>query len=421
VREYQATCIGAVLSGNCYSEVAVGSPYLYKSMAEAHSMIGDAEATLWPAIRVTSAVAILFPRSSQVWDGQAHEHPSGIVDNGNSAMDDLTVDYMAECYGIYSALALQRNVPVDFIDEDGVLDEIAMARLKVVFVVGPNVPNATMNALVKWVQKGGTVITSSNAATMDEIDQPSAILNGLSGLTSHHNGRTPRGSHLQGPFGPAMKKGQAWRGGGFSMDQCGPGNSQCYFTALGEAGFFDNVTGATTRWSTIASWVGSSGGGSATRWAPVGSGAHVHFAWMPGITHTFGGELSVANMLANLTRTAPPPVTVSREWIETPLLHGPTGSVVALLNWTAHGQDMLKHGTTNSLRTTTATRIVPSGPSHEPNAGAASPLVVNVTLGYEPKSVRSVKKGPLAVTAFGNGCVQVTVTVAAADFLLFQK
>lgn len=95
--------------------MAASSPFLYKSMAEAHSLIGSAEATLWPATRVTSPVAILFPRSSQVWDGQGHEFPSSIVDNGNSVMDDLTVDYLAESFGIYSALALQQNVPVDFV------------------------------------------------------------------------------------------------------------------------------------------------------------------------------------------------------------------------------------------------------------------------------------------------------------------
>ena len=120
----------------------------------------------------------------------------------------------------------------------------------------------------------------------------------------------------------------------------------------------------------------------------------------------------MANMLANITHTVLPPVTVSREWIETPLLHGPTGSVVTLLNWTTHGQDIMHSA---------AAKIVPPGPSHEPNGGPSLPLVVNVTLGYEPKSARSVKRGALPMTTLGHGRVQVTVTLAAADFLIFEK
>ena len=41
--------------------------------------------------------------------------------------------------------------------------------------------------------KWGMVVTTSSAATADEIDQPSTILTGASGLRSVHNGRTPRG------------------------------------------------------------------------------------------------------------------------------------------------------------------------------------------------------------------------------------
>ena len=114
--------------GNCYSEVAVSNPRLFAGIAEANGMIGAAEELLWPAIRVVSEVAILYPRSSQFWDERGTQFPGSIIDNGNSNMDVFTVDYLAEAFGLYNALALQRNIAVDFVDEDGLLDPAVRAR-----------------------------------------------------------------------------------------------------------------------------------------------------------------------------------------------------------------------------------------------------------------------------------------------------
>lgn len=286
-------------------------------------------------------------------------------------------------------------------------------RHKIIFVTGPNVPNASLSALVAWGKAGGMIVTTSSAATTDELDQPSAILTGASGLSSVHNGRTPRGDHQLGPFGPAMKAGTATPAPG--MNVCAP--SHCHFTALGEAGSFVNQNG-----SDIASWVGSSGGGAATRWAELGTGVHVHFAWLPGVTHTFSGrgpdEATVSAMLANLTQAVgvTPPVTVSVPWIEAPLLHGPEGSVVSLLNWTDHGQDDTASSSKSMLDD-------PRGSSQHrddvPPVGAT--IQLNVTLGFEPASVTSVKCGALPMTKLGNGIVGVTLPLGAADFLLFRK
>jgi hypothetical protein len=261
--------------GNCWSEVGVANPALFAGIAEANAMIGAAEDLLWPARRVASDVAILYPRTSAYWDERGVRYPGRIIDNGNSDMDVYTVDYLAETYGLYNALALQHNVAVDFIDEDGLLDAEVLARHKVIFVTGPNVPAAGLTSLVRWMRGGGMVVTTSSAATADELDQPSAILSGESGLHSVHDGRTPKGDHQLGPFGPAMKAGRA------SIAGAGLCNSSCRFTALGEAGSFVGTNG-----SAIASWLGSSGGGAAIKWSSVSKGVHVHFAWLPGVTHT---------------------------------------------------------------------------------------------------------------------------------------
>jgi hypothetical protein len=336
-------------------------------------------------------------------------------------MDVYTVDYLAEAYGLYNALALQRNIAVDFIDEDGLLDPAVLSRHKIIFVTGPNVPNASLAALVAWAHEGGTIVTTSSAATFDEIDQPSTILTGASGLSSFHNGRTPKGAHQLGPFGPAMKAGSV------RTTPLPPGlqrctNTSCAFTALGEAGSFVGSNG-----STIASWLGSSGGGAATKWAPVDKGVHIHFAWLPGVTHTFSGRSAscdaVSTMLANLTSAAGviPPVSVSSEWIEAPLLHGPAGSVVALLNWTDHGYDDGIDGGVDE-----ATKTLHRRGAHHAREGGHAPsgdiVELNITLGFEPSSVTSVKHASgIQVTSLGKGIVNIRLPLAAVDFIMFRR
>ena len=53
--------------GNSYSDAANFST-LVAEMAEANDMIAKAEQVLWPARRPAAQVAILFPRSSELWD-----------------------------------------------------------------------------------------------------------------------------------------------------------------------------------------------------------------------------------------------------------------------------------------------------------------------------------------------------------------
>jgi hypothetical protein len=80
-------------------------------------MIGAAEEMLWPATRVRAAVAIIHPRSAEYWDMHGVEFPDAMQDGGNNDMDAATVDYFSEAHGLYDALAVQQNVPVDFVDE----------------------------------------------------------------------------------------------------------------------------------------------------------------------------------------------------------------------------------------------------------------------------------------------------------------
>ena len=264
---------------------------------------------------------------------------------------------------------------------------------------------------MQWVRRGGMVVTTSSAATADELDQESTILSRASGLRSVHNGRTPQGAHELGPFGPAMKAGMGLPSAG--LERCAA--TQCHFTALGEAGSFVSTNG-----TDIASWLGSSGGGAAIRWAEVDAGVHVHFAWLPGVTHTFSGAgpdlETISTILANLTSAVGvvPAVAVDSDWIEAPLLHGPSGSVMPLLNWTDHGQD-------NPFLTDQRppTRSKAATPLH--HGGGMAVTELNVSLGYIPSSAVSVKHGALTVIPLAGGMVHVAVPLDAVDFVLFRR
>jgi hypothetical protein len=94
--------------GNCYSERASVLP----AMAAVHQMIGAAEDVLWPGKPPRSEVAILAPRSAEVWDAKDIAIPNQIQDATNNHLNRATVDYMAEVFDLY--LALQHaNIPVE--------------------------------------------------------------------------------------------------------------------------------------------------------------------------------------------------------------------------------------------------------------------------------------------------------------------
>jgi len=148
--------------GNCYSENARVLP----KMAEAHRMIGAAEDVLWPGKRPHTEVAILAPRSAEVWDRQ-----DKIEDATNNRLNNSTVDYMAEVFDLY--LALQHaNIPVDFVDEDDLTLE-GLKPYRAVYVTEPNIPAEGQRGLVAWVKAGGTLAMAAGAGSRGEsTDHP---------------------------------------------------------------------------------------------------------------------------------------------------------------------------------------------------------------------------------------------------------
>ncbi|NQU11809.1 hypothetical protein HQ590_13525, partial [bacterium] len=160
-----------VFPGNCYSFKAE----LLPKMAEAHGMIGAAEEVLWPGKRPAGEVAIVMPRSSQMWDAKETAIPTMIQDMTNARPWTRTVDYLAELFGLYTALQ-HANVTVDFLEEEDLGHPATLARYKVIYVTGPNLPLELHAPLKAWVTKGGTLATVQNAATADRYDDPADLL-----------------------------------------------------------------------------------------------------------------------------------------------------------------------------------------------------------------------------------------------------
>ena len=169
-------------------------------MAKAHNMIGAAEELLWPAERIVSDLAIIQPRSSALWDMHDIDvEPlvkvgKSIGDCTNNELIAGTVDYYGETYGLYNALALAMNTPVDFVDETALLNATLLGRFKVLVLTEPNVPTTAMAALLAWVKAGGTLITTPGAATLDEYNEPASALASARSMSERDQHRLVIGS-----------------------------------------------------------------------------------------------------------------------------------------------------------------------------------------------------------------------------------
>lgn len=286
--------------GNCYSERARVLP----QMAEAHRLIGAAEEVLWPGRMPRAEVAIVMPRSAQLWDAP------GISDATNHDLNRATVDYLAEAFDLY--LALQHaNVPVDFVDEDDLTAE-GLKPYRAVYLTAPNVPAEGQAGLVAWVKSGGHLITVSNAAQYDRYDEPSDVLTKGLGLKMKRRKRLPITTAAM--LKPAAKAGELVAFGVFD----------------GEEGKLAPLT------------------------ATVGKGRATHFPWLPGLSYWrsqkgtkdglpagFSGPLRRLIVAPALAAGARPPVVAGRAMVETPMLLSEKGAAVTLLNWSGEKLEAL--------------------------------------------------------------------------------
>jgi hypothetical protein len=280
----------------CYRE----DPRVLKRIAEANRAIGKAEELLWPGTRPRAQVAMLAPRSAQLWDKE-------IIS---------PADYMAEEFNLYTALQ-HANVPADFLEEDD-LSVKGLAPYKVLYVTEPNIPTECQQGLLEWVRKGGTVVTVTGTATLDRYNDPCDILSKELGIAEQPRER----AYISAP------KASGSAAGTFGK-----------FTAFGPRGTLTIVS----KEGNLASFAD---GSPAIIERKVGGGRVVHFTWMPGLSYSKSPTTSEAIRRAITypvqAAKVVPPVTVDRGMIETPLLLSAKGGAVTLLNWGSEAPKAVK-------------------------------------------------------------------------------
>jgi hypothetical protein len=355
--------------GNCYSENVKVLP----QMAEAHRMIGVAEELLWPGRIPQPQVAILAPRSAQMWDCKNVPIPNNIIyDATNTNLNGRTVDYMAEIFNLYTALQ-HANIRADFIEEEDLMPA-RLAPYKVLYVTEPNIPAEFQQDLLKWVQDGGTLVMVSGAGAYDRYNDSCDILSKGLGIAE-----APRERMYIANLGAVTEacKGEY------------KGNA---FTVYGPCGTF-----LTPPAEGVAATCGD--GDPAVVQRAVGRGMVTYFALMPGLSYIksqngtkdglpAGFSTTIRDLITAPVQAANVPslVTVNQSMIETPMLLSEKGAAVTLLNWT--GEDQQK-------------------------------LVLYARVPFKAATVQSVKQGALNFTQTDD-VIYCTLPLNAADIVMIK-
>ena len=361
--------------GNCWSQMG-GVP---EPMMRASRLVGAAEDLLYPGKPVQRQVGILHHLSSQMWDW------GDIVDATNPDLNKKCAAYTAEMFDIYLAL-MHRQVPVEFVSEEDVIAG-AIDHLKVIYVTEPNVPEEAQKRLAAWVKKGGVLVTTSQAATLDRYDMSSTILDDVRGIKEDS-------AAAKMVFGSVLKtstvawwEGELGNGGGIEAGACVGGRGKVTLTGAEVVGRFNtDKTPAITRHA-------------------YGKGLSFHMAFLPGISYRVtleggaGGKFPVdgkntANardiiLLPVETARVVRPVEVDRPFVEAPVLASDQGLAITLLNWTNEKQKAVKL----RIRTDRRVRLVESA-SAVPVKSVIGDGWVEATLDVEAVDVLKVWYAP---------------------------
>ena len=171
--------------GNCYSEV----PGATAQFARADRMIAKAEDVLWPGREPQAQVAILQPRSSEVWDGLHIPPGSRVLGAASNNLNSQNLDYMIEEFDEYLALQMS-DIPTDFVSEDELTDG-TLNKYKVLYISEPDIPSEGQKAIEQWVRNGGTLAMAPGTAQGDRYDESANILALLAGTPPHQRGYIP--------------------------------------------------------------------------------------------------------------------------------------------------------------------------------------------------------------------------------------
>lgn len=172
-----------LVGGNPWSQYQA----IYKPIADATRLIGQAEKLLYPGRPRRGNVAIYFPGISNLWDDQ------------NSASRCL---YLSEVQFLHYAL-IHAGYTVDFVDDyyvaSGALQQRGYTTL---YVTGPNVANdknmipqppsspsnspipSPQDQIQSWVNNGGVLAVTPGGGVADEYNTPTTTFDIILGLQS---------------------------------------------------------------------------------------------------------------------------------------------------------------------------------------------------------------------------------------------
>jgi len=294
---------------------------MFKWISEASRLIAGAEDLLWPGKMPTAQLAVLYPRSSFLWDGHTSGPKPGVEGpHGGEDMGYTAMDYLAVINGLFRRISQDANIQIDFIDEDA-LNEHDLSPYKALILTEPDIPLAGQSAVVKWMKAGGNLMTVSGAAVADEYATPSAVISAATGIAE-----APRTRMM-------IEK---------TSELSVVANATGELGSIQAYGVRGNIIETAKASTTLAKFSDGSP-------AIVRSGSATHFAFLPCIyfnntdpyhgskdwddDSTFAdGSLSyIKQFLKDAGVT--PRVQVSIDHVETPLISSANGSVLTLLNW----------------------------------------------------------------------------------------
>ena len=307
--------------GNCYSHNTKVLPLL----PEAYRMIARAEDFLWPGRPCPAQVAMLFPRSAQLWDARDEALPDGVPDDATHVnLNARTVDYLCEVYNLYLAL-MHANIPCDFVEEDD-LDTAGLAPYKLLYVTAPNVPTENQRSLLKWVQEGGHVVTTCGALTRDRYDDDEYTFRESVGLLPSEPGDGAR--RLIPDLSAVGAVGSLVLDARSRVSVIGRREKPLLPDSPHDVVFDDGA---------VAQRVRTDGAGRVTHWTFFPGLSYARTATHAGPERLpEGWSAPLRDFVTAPVRAAgvSPPVTVSPAMVEAPLLESDHGIAITVFNWT---------------------------------------------------------------------------------------